>query len=198
MAHLLGQWDAHPGFNFLLLHRQFCFRFPKSFSISGIQKCFAPKKTYLFLVLVTWNDESEVLVYKSLQLGSLPWFQKYHLRNTILFEVICRVLPKQIRELTVLIEKMASKNARCDLDPSARRIQKRIRFRSEMRLTVFSHLVPVISEYLSLLAYYTDILLSGPVRLFFSARRISMYDLEKTPDDMTCQEIVFIRISYVA
>ncbi len=51
-----------------------------------------------------------------------------------------------------------------------------------MRLTVFSHLVPVISEYLSLLSYYTEILLSGPVRLFFSARRISMYDLERTPE----------------
>ncbi|CBY19928.1 unnamed protein product [Oikopleura dioica] len=47
-------------------------RFPKSFSISGIQKCFAPKKTYLFLIMVTWNDESEVLVYKSLKQGSLP------------------------------------------------------------------------------------------------------------------------------
>jgi hypothetical protein len=64
--------------------------------------------------------------------------------GTILIALICRVLPKQIRQLTVLIEKIASKNARCDLDPSARRIQKRIQFRSEMRLTVFSHLVPDI------------------------------------------------------
>ncbi|CAG5094762.1 Oidioi.mRNA.OKI2018_I69.XSR.g13847.t1.cds [Oikopleura dioica] len=47
-------------------------RFPKSFSISGIQKCFTPKKTYLFLIMVTWNDESEVLVYKSLQFRALP------------------------------------------------------------------------------------------------------------------------------
>jgi hypothetical protein len=59
-----------------------------------------------------------------------------------------------------------------------------------------SYVGPYISEYLSLLAYYTDILLSGPVRLFFTTRRMSMYDLEKTPDDMTCQEIVFSRISY--
>ena len=50
-------------------------RFPKSFSISGIQKCFTPKKTYLFLIMVTWNDDSEVLVYKSLQFRALPWFQ---------------------------------------------------------------------------------------------------------------------------
>ena len=101
-----------------------------------------PRKTYLFMIMVHWNDNSEFIIYRDLSV---------------------------IRSLIKQIERIAPSSAVTDLQEAARSFKKRNIF-GDNRLRVHINLLEPLQSLFSVMEYYKPILANTACTAFLYKR----------------------------